>query len=163
MEKNLEHCYSVVIPPQALVVVSGVYLSQLEIHPELDEFDDAFRDQFIGLEISATPEAEIHVWEPKQKCLSQSILDELGQDAKVGFSQFCVFLDSRTIKTAGEFVTFLCGKDGRSQPVRASGHMGDGCSHWVIWPIRPDENIGWDSGDRIVSCHHANVEETIKV
>ncbi len=151
MKKNLKPLYTVVIPPQAAIVVSETYLASLGIDPELCEFDPVFRHQFVGLEIPPAPETKIHVWEPEQKCLSRSISDELGQASSVGFSQFCVFLSSRAIKTFDEFVTFLRGKDGQPRPVRASGHMGDGRSYWVIWPVSQYESIGVDSVDRVVS------------
>jgi len=105
--------------------------AQLAIITSLEYFSEVgvawmgndFSNQFLELEVEATEETELAVWNLEENSPGRSIFVGLGERAEIPVSQFAVFLDKNR-KRLGWFYFYLRGSGGNLHVVDANWSSG---------------------------------------
>jgi len=107
-----------------------------------------FENQFYGLEVAATDEAELAVRKLEQDSLDAPILTELGDKAETSVSQFRAFLAENRESTEW-FIFYLRGKDGQLWAVDAGWSADSG--GWRVRASSVSDPGRWSAGRQVVS------------
>lgn len=107
-----------------------------------------FQNQFLGLEIAATPETELAVRKLEESSLDAPIMSELGEKAETSTSQFRAFLDANR-GSQEWFIFYLRGKDGNLWAVYA--YWDGRLEGWHVEAHSVEYSRRWYAGYRVVS------------
>lgn len=107
-----------------------------------------FENQFYGLEVAATSEAELAVRKLKEDSHDAPIMAELGDKAEISVAHFADFLASHR-GSKEWFIFYLRGKDGNPWAVDAGWFAAfDG---WYVDARSVKSLDGWSAGHQVVS------------
>lgn len=135
---------AVQISAQAATTTSKEYFEEARVA----WISDNFQNQFLGLEVAESPEADLVVSRLEEDTLDVPILAELGDKAEISPSQFRAFLAANRGSTE-YFIFYLRGKNGELWAVRARWHAGYG--GWRVSAHSVSRPDGWYTGSLVLS------------